>query len=124
MHAFLSFSVPGLFSGRTACVLSEKQVRCKDIRFIAKAFMQEGVAQRLLSLHLDGNLIADKGAGLLVRDIVLNPDTQLTFLNLSGNSKLTAAGVKHIAFGLDHPECALKEPRARGGAFDDAVALL
>jgi len=96
---------------RTQCVLSEKQVRCKDVPFIATAFMQQGVAPRLLSLHLDGNLIADRGAAQLVRDVVLNPDAALTFLDLSGNSKLGVLGVKHLAFGLNHPACTLKELR-------------
>ena len=35
----------------------------------------------------------------------------LTFLDLSGNSKLGVLGVKHLAFGLNHPACTLKESR-------------
>ena len=95
----------------TQCVLSATQVRCKDVPFITEAFMHEGMAPRLLSLHLDGNLLADSGAELLMRDIVLHPDAALTLLDLSGNSKLGAPGVKQVASGLGHPACTLKELR-------------
>jgi hypothetical protein len=47
----------------------------------------------------------------------------LTFLNLSGNLKLSAAAVKHIAYGFANTDCTLEELRLIGCALTgDAVA--
>ncbi|CAE8708287.1 unnamed protein product, partial [Polarella glacialis] len=106
------------------CILSEKQVRCIDVPHLVSAFVDDGLALRLRELHLDGNLISEEGAAVLMRDIVCNPQAALlTFLNLSGNPKLGAAGVKHIADGLANPDCALEELRlSRCDLSGDAVA--
>jgi hypothetical protein len=77
---------------------ARRRHRYIDVPYQISTVVDEGLAMRLREPHLDGDLIAKEGTAVLMRNIVCNQFAALlTFLYLSGNLKLSAAGVKHLA---------------------------